>query len=264
MSLQVLVATMHQTDCSLLEKMNIQSDAIVVNQCDRNEFEEFNYHGHKIRFLSFAERGVGLNRNNALMRATADIVLFADDDMVYVDNYPSLVIKEFESNPKADVILFGLESLNQDRPLLEISARQKVSRREALKYGCARIAARRERLLLRNIWFSHLFGGGAKYSSGEDTIFLQDCIKRGLKIYKSPAKIAYVQQEGSSWFKGYDDKYYFDKGVLMATIMPVFCWVYAFATALKVVIKKSNNVSCLNILKLLFEGIKHQKSLKRK
>ena len=41
MTLQVLVATMHQTDHSLLEKMNIQSDAIVVNQCNRNEVERF-------------------------------------------------------------------------------------------------------------------------------------------------------------------------------------------------------------------------------
>lgn len=261
MSLQVLVATMHQTDHSLLQKMNIQSDAIVVNQSDRNDFEEFNYQEHKIRFLSFAERGVGLSRNNALMRARADIVLFADDDMVYVNDYPSLVIREFENNPKADVILFGLESLNKDRPLLEINTKQKISRLEALKYGCARVAARRERLLTRNIWFSHLFGGGARYSSGEDTIFLQDCIKRGLKIYKSPVKIAYVKQEGSSWFNGYNNKYYFDKGVLMATIMPVFCWMYAFATALKAAIKKREGICCSDILRSLFDGIKHQKSL---
>ena len=48
MTLQVLVATMHQTDHSLLEKMNIQSDAIVINQCDRNEIERFTYKGHNI------------------------------------------------------------------------------------------------------------------------------------------------------------------------------------------------------------------------
>ena len=83
MKVQVLVAAMHQKDHSLLEKMNIRSDAIVANQCDRNEFEDFTWNGHKIRYLSFAERGVGLNRNNALMRATGDICLFADDDMRY-------------------------------------------------------------------------------------------------------------------------------------------------------------------------------------
>lgn len=74
MSVQVLVATMHQEDHSLLQKMNIQTNAIVCNQCGRNRFESFEYKGHSIRWLSFAERGVGLNRNNALMRAVNDVV----------------------------------------------------------------------------------------------------------------------------------------------------------------------------------------------
>ena len=34
MKLQVLVSCMHQQDYSLLEKMNIQTDAIIINQCD--------------------------------------------------------------------------------------------------------------------------------------------------------------------------------------------------------------------------------------
>jgi len=108
LNLQVLVATMHQNDHSLLEKMNIQSDAIIGNQCNRNEIEEFNYNGNTIKYLSFPERGVGLNRNNALMRATADICLFADDDVRYVDNYKDIIIEAFEQNPKADMIVLAL------------------------------------------------------------------------------------------------------------------------------------------------------------
>ncbi|HAZ18611.1 MAG TPA: glycosyl transferase 2, partial [Clostridiales bacterium] len=91
MTVEVLVASMHQTNHGLLQKMNIQSDAIIGNQCDRNEIENFIYQGHKIRYLSFCERGVGLNRNNALMRATADICILADDDMVFDDGYEQKV-----------------------------------------------------------------------------------------------------------------------------------------------------------------------------
>ena len=58
MTLQVLIATMHQTDHSLLEKMNIQSDAIVINQCDRDEVERFTYKGHSVLWMSLNERGV--------------------------------------------------------------------------------------------------------------------------------------------------------------------------------------------------------------
>ena len=107
MRIQVLVAAMHQTDHSLLEKMNIQTDAIIGNQCDRNEVEDFEWNGHRIKYLNFAERGVGLNRNNALMRADADICLFADDDMVYVDGYAEKILTAFNENPDADVIVFN-------------------------------------------------------------------------------------------------------------------------------------------------------------
>lgn len=40
MKLQVLVSCMHQQDYSLLEKM-YQTDAIIINQCDINKFEEY-------------------------------------------------------------------------------------------------------------------------------------------------------------------------------------------------------------------------------
>lgn len=69
MNLQVLVSTMHQTDRRLLERMNIRSDAIVINQCDHNCIENFTFRGHNILWMSMNERGVGLSRNNALMRA---------------------------------------------------------------------------------------------------------------------------------------------------------------------------------------------------
>ena len=38
--LQVLVATMHQSDFSLVEKMNITCDAILANQTDHNAVSE--------------------------------------------------------------------------------------------------------------------------------------------------------------------------------------------------------------------------------
>ncbi|MCI9582928.1 MAG: glycosyltransferase family 2 protein [Clostridium sp.] len=107
-TLQVLVAAVDQKDAALPRTLNLQSDAIIGNQCDRNSIEVMDYNGHEIIYLNFKERGVGLNRNNAFMRASADIVLFADDDMRYVAHYPDIVRKAFAAYPDADVILFNL------------------------------------------------------------------------------------------------------------------------------------------------------------
>lgn len=45
MKIEVLVATMNQTDVRLLNKMNIQTDVIVGNQCDTNEVKNFEWGG---------------------------------------------------------------------------------------------------------------------------------------------------------------------------------------------------------------------------
>src|SRR5690606_33255389 len=111
MSVQLLVAAMHQQNHSILEEMNIQSDAIIINQCDHTKFEKFDYNGHEIIFFSLNERGVGRSRNNALLQSSKEICLFADEDMIYVDGYVELVENEFKENPKADLILFNIESL---------------------------------------------------------------------------------------------------------------------------------------------------------
>ena len=52
MRVQVLVAAMNQYNHSLLEKMHIQSDVIVGNQCDFNGIEHFEYKGYSATYQS--------------------------------------------------------------------------------------------------------------------------------------------------------------------------------------------------------------------
>lgn len=256
MTYQLLVSTMRRDDFRIVKEMNIQSDAIIVNQCERHSYDTIAVGNSKIQMYSFAERGVGLSRNSALMRATADIVEFADDDMVFTDTYKEDVLREFEQHPEADAILFSVDSLNPNRPLLKIREFGQVSKIEALKYGCARLAVRRDRIIYNNITFSLLFGGGATYGSGEDTVFLQDCLRAGLKIYRSPVKIADVSQNTSSWFEGYTERYYFDKGALFAAALPRLCYLYAMINTVK---SKPNGLSRKKIYKLYLQGIKEFK-----
>lgn len=260
MTYQLLVSTMHQVDFSIARRMNIKSDAILINQGEHHAYDTISDGQATIQMYSFAEKGVGLSRNTAMMRATADIIEFADDDMVFTDTHEKDVIREFEKHPEADAILFAVESLNPDRPLLKIRRFGRVSRIEALKYGCARLAVRREKILYNNLSFSLLFGGGAKYGSGEDTVFLQDCMRAGLKIYRSPIKVADVRQETSSWFRGYTEKYYFDKGALFAAALPKLCYAYAIISAFK---SKSDGFSKKKIYEMYLRGIKAFKKCQR-
>lgn len=210
-SVQVLVATMMQADRSLLERLNIQSDAIVCNQCDEVGCERFTIGGNEITWYNFAERGVGLNRNNALLRATADICVIADDDMRFDEGYREVVLDTFNRNPKADVVIFNVK---------EQVIRRKVTSREHFTrkcgYGAARLAFRREAIHRNGISFNVCFGGGAKFSSGEDVLFLSECNRKGLKVLAVPRSIAELtENRPSTWFQGYNDKFFFDQGILL-------------------------------------------------
>ncbi len=213
MNIQTLVVTTKQSDHSLLERMNIQTDAIIGNQCDCNEVEEFEYNGHHIKWLSFCERGVGLNRNNVMMRSTADICVFADDDMVFHNGYENIVKKLFEQYPEADIMLFNLDEKVPKR--YKNTKTVKVNKHNYGKYGAARLAFRRQKLQMAGVTFNLLFGGGAMYSSGEDSIFLYDCLKNNLKLIAVPYSLAELKDDReSTWFTGYNDKFFYDKGVM--------------------------------------------------
>ena len=100
---EILCVTMRQNDFSKLDEMNIHSDVVFANQCDRTAYDEREFDGHTAKMISTQTRGVGINRNTALMYASAEICLFADDDVKYVDNVEQLVLGEFDAHPDADV-----------------------------------------------------------------------------------------------------------------------------------------------------------------
>ncbi len=215
MKMQVLVAALEQKNVSkLVKNMNIRTDAIIANQCDKNEYEEIIQGYNKIKVYNFNERGVGLNRNNALMRANADIVLMADDDIEYVDDYEKIIIQEFENNPKADMIVFNLEKKNKEKERIYIKKSKRIHMYNCLRYGTARYAFRLNKIREKNIYFSLLFGGGAKYSCGEDSIFILEALKKGLRVFVSNKNIGYICERKSTCFNGYNEKFFFDRGVL--------------------------------------------------
>jgi len=222
---------MNQHDDGLIQRMNIHSDAIIINQSNQFSYHETLIGESVIKWYEFNERGIGLSRNSGLMRSTAEIVQFADDDMCLTDTYVEDVVDEYRKHPEADVILFSNNCLNKERMPYQVKTFGRVNRFEGVRFGGARITARREKLLYNNITFSLLFGGGARYIAGEDVTFIQDCLKAGLKVYKSPTIISTMKQDSSTWFSGYDEKYFKDKGALLAANFPLLSRIGIYVQA---------------------------------
>ena len=213
MDMQVLVAAVDKDVDALAGQMNLETEAVIVNQCDSFGYREYLHKGKRIRCFSMKERGVGLNRNTALMHAGREILLFSDEDIVLYPGYHRTVLKAFEENPDADIITFNFK-VDPTRATYYNKKKRRIRWYNYGRYPTYAAAARRESLLKANVSFSLLFGGGARYSNGEDSLFLKEFMDKGYKVYTAPVTIAREIGGDSTWFKGYDEKFFRDRGVL--------------------------------------------------
>ena len=215
---QVLVAAMDEGGASLARRLGITTDAVIGCQCDKNGMDRETVGESEIFTYYSTKRGVGRNRNLALTHATACYCLIADDDMRYLDGYGETVEKAFDSYPEADVIIFNVDEPRRKKPYV-IQKPFRVGWSNFMRFATFRFAIRTASVRKFGILFDLNFGGGTKYGHGEDSLFLADCLKAGLTVLALPdtvATLTYTRE--STWFQGFNDKYFNDQGALYAAI----------------------------------------------
>lgn len=256
--LQVLVATMHQKDLSIAEKMNIRCDAVIANQADHNEFVS----DGGVKMITTNTRGVGLNRNIALLASDAEILLFADDDVVYYDDMPQAVIRAFKEMPQADVLVFGMDITKNG----QVTERRHLTRSRlrvwnSMRFGTYRIAIRRSKQVQHSIMFNQCFGGGCPFSSGEDSLFLKACFDAGLRVYAHEYVLGTCAKDTSTWFVGHNEKYFYDKGVLMRHLFPRIPRLMALYFGVR--FKRETELRAPRRVQLMLKGVQGGKTMER-
>lgn len=252
----VLVSTLNCNDITkLLDDLNINSDCIVVNQCDikNEEMIDRKYKGHRLRIINSPERGLSNSRNKAIKNifSDIDIIVFADDDERLSNDYASKIIEKYNSNLIADGIVFNVKRTNGNlnkkigKTINQVNLFRACSVSLSFKY-----------MSIKNIKFDNRFGtGSGGYVCGEENIFVSDCLKNKNKIYTSN----YIMCEltgtrPSTWFNSIDEKLLHAKGACFKRIhrylYPLFNLDFA--------IRKFNEYKCnfnfFNALKILFDG----------
>lgn len=239
MTLNILISCMHQ-DKNIIERSNVQSDVVVVNQCDENGREEFtftNKNGRECKalFISTTERGLSRSRNMALRNAWGDICLICDDDETLYDDCEEKILKAYEAHPEAGVIAFALNRADcgKQYPTEE----GELGFRQILKTSSHQITFRRDQICglkgKKPILFDELMGSGTGNGGGEENKFLLDCKKADMKLRYVPSVIATVNPGESQWFNGYDEKQLINVGwtsrrmlgILLGSVYAIYFWL---------------------------------------
>lgn len=263
MRVTILISSLKNNADELIKKMNIESDAVIVNQCDEEGIEKQSFDFGEVTVISSKERGVGLSRNMCIDNSFGDIVLFGDDDIVYDEGYANRVAKEFENHPEADMIMVNVNVCDERRTYVN-QGFKKLSRFNIGRFPAYSIAVKRDVLIEKNLRFSPLFGGGAKYSNGEDSLFLKEAYDKKVRMYASDVFVGKEVPRESTWFNGYTEKFFFDRGVLFAFLYGSFAWIWRIRFVLTKKEMFKGEISRKEANRLMKKGIKEGRLEKAK
>ena len=266
--LQILVSAVNKDAGKLPETMKLESDAVIVNQIIGEDAssqedldEELCFGEHKAIILTRHEKGVGRSRNLAFDNADHEIIQFGDDDIVYDSGYADRIVSEFDAHPEADVLLFNVKA-QPGRETYWNEDFAKISWKNYGRYPAYAICARRNKLRDSGVRYSLLFGGGAPYMNGEDSLFLHDCLKAGLAVYRTDVAIGHELVGESTWFKGYTEKFFFDRGVLYHFLYGKMAVLLGFRFLFNNRQSMCADMGLFKCFRLLVSGVRHGRTIR--
>lgn len=204
---------MHQHDHSILEKSNVQSDCVVVNQCDRDETEEFDFinkfrQKRHCKFISTTERGLSRSRNMAIANAPDDaICLICDDDECFANDIEEKIYTAYNRLQEASLIAFSLVRNDLSTVKVYPTDDRVLKFKQILRTSSLQITFRKAELLRLGVTFDTMMGSGTGNGGGEENKFLLDMKRKGARMFYAPECIATVNPGESQWFKGYTPKH---------------------------------------------------------
>lgn len=260
MKLVVLLSCMHQNDRDIISRVNLQTDAVIINQCNEDSIDYVKFTNNKgvectVKFISTTERGLSRSRNMAIENADdADICLICDDDEYLDADYENKIISSYLQNPNYPAILFIVRR-EDGRTKIYPDNEIDMSLIHILKSSSQQISFLRQTIISEHTKFDIMLGSGTGNGAGEENKFLLDISRNGHKIKFIPKEIGVVLPGKSMWFNGYNHKYMRNLGWSSRRSLGSFiaiCFVLLFPIRHYSLIKK--DISILSAYKELLIG----------
>lgn len=266
MSILVVISTMNLTDVgTLIKRMKVSSDCIVINQTNFDGVEYLNYENINIKLISTSSRGLSKSRNLGLeMAKDTQFIYFCDDNFEFSDNYLDILNDACSKNVNCDGFIFrvfrdeGSDNLGFKEPP------KRLSYISALGVATPQIIINAKFLHKHGIRFDENFGSGSQFGSGEENILLFECLSKNAKIVGVDKILGYKRNiRPSTWFKGFDLDFLFNKGAIFTRLSKRFSAVLIMQFLIrKYSIYRKNGISFLKAFKIMFDGRRYFLGLK--
>ena len=197
---QILIATMNRTNFDFLNHMFVNCDfnslsVLIVNQTSPDRLLKSNL--ENIKIINSFEVGLSKSRNLAVKNADKDILVIADDDIVYLKGFINEIISAY-NNCRSIVHCFQTVTFNKKLYSNYPKRRKKMNRNEIKKVLSIEVTFLREEILKRKIFFNEFFGLGSVFEDGETFFFLRNCYFKRIDIFFSPLSIVKHKEYSSS------------------------------------------------------------------
>jgi O-antigen/teichoic acid export membrane protein len=260
--LEVLIPTMHcdgeDNVRKLLAYLNVKSDAVIANQTEFDFKYSFDYEGHKIKVIDSSTRGVSKNRNILLENLEASIGLFIDDDCALIDGYQDKIVGFFLKNKIEAMYTNGL--ISSGKKISNKQTEYVVRFSDVSHAGGPGIVIAKEAIQKYDLSFNELLGTPNEIYSGEDSYFMYQLVKKGVKMYRYSGVIFDIvaDLEKSSYFKGFDEQFFASKGAVNKLLHPRLYKLYEIYFAFRLQRKTSKRFDY--IYKNMVKGEKYIKN----
>src|SRR5699024_1825712 len=187
---------------------------------------------HGIKWINIDQIGLSRSRNLGIDISTSEYVYLTDDDIVIDKKFEQIIEKQIIKFPETDIFAFQVSGINENFKKYPTKIKN-IGFLRSLKLSSVQLIMKTQFIKENNLYYDELFGTGSKYKMGEENIFVFDALKKGAKIRYIPYEIAKVYIGESSWFTGYNKKYFFDRGAIFYLMFRKFSYIYSLSFCIR-------------------------------
>lgn len=147
------------------------------------------------------EKGVAKSRNVVLKNTKTKYLLFADDEIKFLNDGIKEAVSYLEANPACDLVLAQAIDTNGQLRKTYPSKEVALTKFNSAKAATYEMIVRVDSARSKGVSFDESFGAGVENFLGDEYIFITDLLKKGGKAVFLPVTIAIHPEEssGSRW-----------------------------------------------------------------